>query len=483
MSRRKIYSAKLDSYAAKLNLSPQLRRITLHNILAGDTCAPISLRDFEGYLAFHEHSLENLHFVIWYQDYRRRFSALPSGEQPASPRQQAQTLKQNKPAHLSPTNAADLSGSNSWVTLSVSPDQAPSSPTSPNTLFSAPTLPPSPITPITPLSVSSAYPLLPLPPVPPASHISAQPFRDECTRVVSSFLRAGSSKELNIDADVRDSVFKELVWSTHPDVFLPLYEAAFTLLESSSIPHFLSHASTNINLPRQIFWYTIGSMDILIGLAISLSLIMTLSTPPQANRAYRLFGVVIAGVGAAQWYSAWRGFCSNVWRRGNRQVRPWEFTELDEESWMFWERPQVIPDRNPEEHALKDVANDPMTITDTSHIPSFLYSPNSSSSQTPSRSPFSPITTTSNKTKSSIITPSPFSSQSNLFRTFTTTSKATHGSSLSLTRPPVFGPEKVVLDPRIKEVHARVMNDIYRVGFSWMFVFGVIVLAVPGRVH
>lgn len=54
------------------------------------------------------------------------------------------------------------------------------------------------------------------------------------------------------------------------------------------------------------------------------------------------------------------------------------------------------------------------------------------------------------------------------------------GLSLSA-RARVFGPERVVLDPRIKAVHRRVMRDILVVGFVWGVVLTVVVLALPHR--
>lgn len=44
------------------------------------------------------------------------------------------------------------------------------------------------------------------------------PFKEECMRVVATFLKAGSPKELNLDAMIRDSIIRDLVHSTHPDV-------------------------------------------------------------------------------------------------------------------------------------------------------------------------------------------------------------------------------------------------------------------------
>ena len=81
-----------------------------------------------------------------------------------------------------------------------------------------------------------------------------QPFRDEALQIVATFIRPGSKKELALDQVVRDAVLKNLVWNTHPDVFLPAYEAIYDILETTSVPNFLEFSVANINLPKQLFW-------------------------------------------------------------------------------------------------------------------------------------------------------------------------------------------------------------------------------------
>lgn len=50
-------------------------------------------------------------------------------------------------------------------------------------------------------------------------------------------------------------------------------------------------------------------------------------------RLARLPSILFAVFGAMQFYSAWRGFCNQVWGRRSRQVRPWEMDEMvDEEA-------------------------------------------------------------------------------------------------------------------------------------------------------
>jgi hypothetical protein len=113
-----------------------------------------------------------------------------------------------------------------------------------------------------------------------------------------------------------------------------------------SLPHFLSYASTNVNRPKQMFWYVdhrhdfscpliiryyVGAIDFLLGLLIYLVLTLLLPTSNFGFRAIRLPSTIFAAFGCMQMYSAWRGFCSQVWKRSSRQIRPWEMDDVVDE--------------------------------------------------------------------------------------------------------------------------------------------------------
>jgi hypothetical protein len=55
-----------------------------------------------------------------------------------------------------------------------------------------------------------------------------------------------------------------------------------------------------------------------------------------------------------------------------------------------------------------------------------------------------------------------------------------HAHQPSFPRPPIFGPERVVEDPRILAVHRRVLFDVLSLGFAVMGVVVAVVLCVPG---
>jgi hypothetical protein len=57
------------------------------------------------------------------------------------------------------------------------------------------------------------------------------PFRDECMRIIATFFRPEASKELNLDAALKDDVLRNLDHSTHPDIVGHLLLSSMSLSE------------------------------------------------------------------------------------------------------------------------------------------------------------------------------------------------------------------------------------------------------------
>ncbi|KIR32633.1 hypothetical protein I352_05060 [Cryptococcus deuterogattii MMRL2647] len=125
--------------------------------------------------------------------------------------------------------------------------------------------------------------------------VDEQPLRDQAQRAFATFLKKGGSKELSISDELREYVR--------------------TCLEASTGPE-----------------YCVGAVDLLIGLTIFLLLTLLLPPSPFSLRIYRLFSIIFVSFGIMQVYSAYRGFCSQVWRRSNRQVWPWDLDALEDEN-------------------------------------------------------------------------------------------------------------------------------------------------------
>lgn len=183
-------------------------------------------------------------FVTIYQDYRQRFLALESVAHasklessnvlgPYTPYRGSIGLPGTEERHHKPSASADTSISKATL---VSPKLREQSEVTEST---TPNYVPTPITgTINPLALR--IPSSPLSSVNLDSEriVSAitlgneLPFREECMRAAATFLRPQASKELNLDAAVRDDVLRKLDYSTHPDVVSHLFLFLFNLANS-----------------------------------------------------------------------------------------------------------------------------------------------------------------------------------------------------------------------------------------------------------
>ncbi|KAL4245824.1 hypothetical protein ABKN59_001691 [Abortiporus biennis] len=419
-----------------------LQSITLNHILSGDTCEPISLSDFETYLEHKEYSVENLQFLVWFQDYRKRFFSLPPRFQALSPGSSSNGLS-------CPVRTVQRTTESKRQFSTVRSDQThshvPMTPLSPtlsrhsiSTDFTATNLASisQPTTPLLSNHTPGAYsptfnpPNVGNPRVTSAATLRPEelPFGAECQAVLATFIVPGSEKELNLTTDIREAILKDSAWNTHPDVFLPVYEVCYDTLSSVSLPHFLRISASNINFPKTVMYYTTGLVYLIISLIITLLIVLLVPTsthnsssiPPlprltsptvstynatytptpasigraglgvpltyrdrahalrnrnykilksennggghgknwgHNQRAWRLFAVPFFSLGIMQVYSAWHGFCSNVWGRGRVQLRPWElkvaFPKEQKTLSETWER-EIRRERPPSTSSLGD---------------------------------------------------------------------------------------------------------------------------------
>jgi len=151
--------------------------------------------------------------------------------------------------------------------------------------------------------------------------------------VISRFLTPGASCELNVSPTIRNRALEMARTSTHPEVFKEVADAAYHLMESSSLPNFVKFATSNINQPKKNFWLYVGTADFMIGvlvyfLCIFLRVCTFLSCANrQAGRGFRVFGVPFTWFGCMQFYSATQDLCFQVYGRGARQLYPWDLED------------------------------------------------------------------------------------------------------------------------------------------------------------
>jgi hypothetical protein len=522
-----------------------LKKITLENVLAGDTCSPIGcvqsaqfswvdihvlsvcrLADFEAYLSFVERSLENLQFVVWYQSYRARFFALPDPVRALSPgASQTQFSFNTSPdpssidEQLSSFRSALHSVSETSTVTPLSPtardadhplyqDAVPSSPPLSPTIrmkFNHDRVPASPF---------HAAPGIPL---------AKQPGRAECARIIATFFQPGAPKELSLDSDIRDAVLRGLAQNTHPDVFMPAYEAVFHALQTTSLRHFLAQVATVTNRPKQIFWYAQGMIWIVIG---CLTLVLCIAFAHWGHfraRALRLVAAVPIANGVGMIWTGSKGFCLKVGGRGHVQLRSWELEHADSSTHEWWagiaSEPQVMslegaadPDEKVDDvetgrnsvlilqpgEVSRSAANAlggslaavaarrarkrrEALLVDISLIAPFTSNTDRPTPKSPVMISFTRVTETTGEESEldqkaadsstlfvaptlddgiSIGPSEPSISQSSYTQASSDNQRSRRNSRNGFRSPPVFGPEKVVLDPRILAIHQQVNKEI-----------------------
>ncbi|QRW16586.1 regulator of G protein signaling domain protein [Rhizoctonia solani] len=190
---------------------------------------------------------------------------------------------------------------------------------------------------------------------------------------------------------------------------------------------------------------------------------MLYSRQPRSKRSIRLVSVPFAVLGCMQIYSAWRGFCSQVFGRSARQLRAWELVDPADAGVSFQITDPVpsLPPKPPPLRTVLDIA----AGTKKHVVAPFVNLPSTSSLEMVSMTP-------------TIGSPSPSGPRI----VFTDPEpRGRGGGRAAFRRPAVYGPERVVEDPRIREFHQGVIRDMLWVGFGWGLAWTGIVVGIPGR--
>ncbi|KAJ1309290.1 hypothetical protein OPQ81_004952 [Rhizoctonia solani] len=408
-----MYAARLSRWAGRRATRKLVNQIRLVNILSGDACSPLGFEEFEAYVALQEHSLENLQFIVWYHDYRERFFALKAEEQALSPSpaKTSSYLASPTPTYSqSKASTPDSPWTSGWAL----------SPTSTSSVTSW--------SPWSPISVSSPTP------------IRDQPFREETLQIVATFIRPGAKKELNLDMEVREELLRGLEKTTHPEVFAAAYARIYDLVDGCSVPNFVKTAAANINFPKQMYWYEIGIVFTLISWLIAIFTIYFIPDHPHSRRSIRLVSVPFAVLGCMQIYSAWRGFCSQVFGRSARQLHTWELVDPADAGVSLQISTPIspLPAKPPPLQSVLDMA----AGTNRDDVAPFADLPSTSTLE------MTDMSTTQ-------LTP-----RSGPRITFTDPEPSSRANRAAFRRPAVYGPERVVDDRRVREFHHGVIRDM-----------------------
>ncbi|KAI0092096.1 hypothetical protein BDY19DRAFT_928321 [Irpex rosettiformis] len=450
--------------------SGSLAAVTLDDVLYGGTCGPISLKDFETFLTHKQHSVEYLRFVVWYRSYVSRFSSL------------SLELRNRSPP-ISAYDETDLDCKlPSPARLARFVSQASSSQSS-HALFGT-------------TSCSTTATLL--------SSAGSQPFRAECASVARSFLdsNAPSSMILNIPPELVDATLTYLSHTTHPSVFHPVYQLSCEMLQMSSLPFFLAEAAPNINREKQLYWWLYGAFKFLLGWAVTIGCLFIHKNEsgkpvPVRQRAWRLWAVPFLSLGGMQMYSAYRGFCYEVWGRGAMQLRPWEPVapplehstgtpavdgECCRTAHTVTQESSSL--KNGDKECLGGIGQIDISLARYDDFDLNIDSPGPVVLSTSSVSP-----NTEKKSLPAIVTSGHRDHWSSPPASRTLVSSAPSPpvtpslNALPLpelsTRVRISGPERVVTNLRVRAVHKKMMRDILIVGFVWGTLWMVVILCLP----
>ncbi|KAI8584622.1 hypothetical protein K450DRAFT_217188 [Umbelopsis ramanniana AG] len=280
----------------------------MNDIVQGKTCVPISLHEFRLFLKHHEHSLENLDFFLWYQDYKRRWDQLPLPAKLQSPPPQEKpsyvgyvlsgTGKRQQQRSAMESGDSGLIGTTAYPneTMDYAAMNAKHSSTGSYKQDSSSIM--------TASTYANGYELSSV--VSPESYYQGtfpdqQPFRDEVELVLKTFFTSSSDKELNIDGYLRQYVLHNSKYTTHPDIFEPVRDKVYETIERSSLRNFVNYALQNINHGGVIVRYLLAATC-----AVLIAIVLIITFVLKVPRWYRIFifplliGMVICSISANQ---------------------------------------------------------------------------------------------------------------------------------------------------------------------------------------
>ncbi|PTB45292.1 uncharacterized protein TrAFT101_000751 [Trichoderma asperellum] len=311
--------------------------LSFDRIINGGTCPPMALRDFMNYLIYVEHAAENLQFYLWYRNYEKRFGEANTSDINLSPqwtqamedeamakvrREQAEKMKKepavavaifkgtdfeknaetnrSNPFNTPPRSANGVSDNDSaWDGVTIN--------NASNNMLSA-----SHCTSCTPVAEAfqAAGAMVPF---------TIQPFHEEVTRIITSYIMDGGSRQLNLSDWEQKVAIQALTYTTHPSAFRLLFKSVDSALRVQSHPNFVRWSICNGNLPRVWFARSLGVGLILVGFVAA-----TLLTLSDAGRCYRVLPLIAWVLGISTLVAAYKGMCVVLHGLHHRHIRPWE---------------------------------------------------------------------------------------------------------------------------------------------------------------
>ena len=176
-----------------------------------------------------------------------------------------------------------------------------------------------------------------------------QPFREEISRVIATYIADGGSRQLNLSSKERNALLHALANTTDPSAFEKVANTVEWSLRHQAHPNFIRWTICNGNRPRVIFARGLGVGGIVGGIAIAVLLILS-----SAGRAWRVLAAIAFMIGISTLIAAWKGMCvvslstlllhlvvTNISKvlhgMHHRHLRPWELFADEDDATSYYE--------------------------------------------------------------------------------------------------------------------------------------------------
>ncbi|KAL9624696.1 MAG: hypothetical protein Q9160_001050 [Pyrenula sp. 1 TL-2023] len=298
------------------------------------------------FLIYIEHAAENLQFFLWYQDYVRRFSELPSNEQALAPVWTAEQEERALAAQAGNGPRPPKSDVNGMFKGTDFDPRAKSHhfETGHNPFNTPPRTPNGEKDSIAPSATawiedgstmqssgSRSYGKKAAEAFETAGQLqpfTIRPFQEEISRVIAIYIGDGGARQLNLSAKERNVLLEALSKTTHPSAFRSVISTVEWSLRHQAHPNFIRWTICNGNRPRVLFARGLGIGGIVGGLAAAI--LLTLSS---AGRGWRALSAIGFFIGIATLFAAVKGMCVVLHGMHHRHLRPWElFADADDAS-------------------------------------------------------------------------------------------------------------------------------------------------------
>jgi len=134
--------------------------------------------------------------------------------------------------------------------------------------------------------------------------VTIQPFREEVSRIIATYIADGAPRQLNLSSKERTALLRALANTTHPSAFRDVAGTVEWSLRHQAHPNFIRWTICNGNRPRVIFARGLGVGGIVAGIITAVLIILS-----NAGRGWRVLSAIGLVIGIATLIAAWKGMC------------------------------------------------------------------------------------------------------------------------------------------------------------------------------